>query len=163
MACRLAGDIIIGPLGTNFSEILIGIQTFSFKKMHLKMPSAKWRPFSLGLNVLTQSSITWYCTHHCRNGGRTSIRVWSTKDTPYLPLMGKLWGFFRKHFGEIWPRCNGTAMCLFTLRECFCSNRLTDCYPLGPDRVVLRLLNQWRCMSWCNQGAGRRRLLFDTW
>ena len=23
----------IGPLGTNFSEILIGIQTFSFKKM----------------------------------------------------------------------------------------------------------------------------------
>ena len=26
----------IGPLGTNFSEILIRIQTFSFKKMHLK-------------------------------------------------------------------------------------------------------------------------------
>ena len=39
--------------GTNFSEILIGIQTFSFKKMHLKMSSAKWRPFCLGLNVLT--------------------------------------------------------------------------------------------------------------
>ena len=38
-------------LGTSFSEILIGIQTFSFKKMHLKM-SAKWRPFCLGLNML---------------------------------------------------------------------------------------------------------------
>ena len=48
-----AGILLIGPLGTNFSEILIGIQTFSFKKMHLKMSSAKWRPLCLGLNVLT--------------------------------------------------------------------------------------------------------------
>ena len=40
-----AGLLLIGPLGTNFSEILIGIQTFSFKKMHLKMSSAKRRPF----------------------------------------------------------------------------------------------------------------------
>ena len=40
-----AGILLIGPLGTNFSEILIGIQTFSFKKMHLKMSSAKWRLF----------------------------------------------------------------------------------------------------------------------
>ena len=31
-----AGILLIGPLGTNFSEILIGIHTFSFKKMHLK-------------------------------------------------------------------------------------------------------------------------------
>ena len=47
-----AGILLIGPLGTNFSEILIGIQTFSFKKMHLKMLSAKWHPFCLSLNVL---------------------------------------------------------------------------------------------------------------
>ena len=47
-----AGILLIGPLGTNFKEILIGIQTFSFKKMHLKMSSAKWRPFCLVLNVL---------------------------------------------------------------------------------------------------------------
>ena len=40
-----AGILLIGPLGTNFSEILIRIQTFSFKKMYLKMLSAKWRPF----------------------------------------------------------------------------------------------------------------------
>ena len=45
------GILLIGPLGTKFSEILIGIQTFSFKKIHLKMLSAKWRPFCLGLNV----------------------------------------------------------------------------------------------------------------
>ena len=46
-----AGTLLIGPLGTNFNEILIEIHTFSFKKMHLKMSSAKWRLFRLGLNV----------------------------------------------------------------------------------------------------------------
>ena len=45
------GILLIGPLRTNFSEILFGIQTFSFNKMHLKMSSAKWHPFCLGLNV----------------------------------------------------------------------------------------------------------------
>ena len=48
-----AGLLFIGPLGTNFSEILIEILTFSFKKMHLKLSSAKRRPFCPGLNVLT--------------------------------------------------------------------------------------------------------------
>ena len=47
-----AGILLIGPLGTNFSEILIEMLTFSFKKMWLKVSSAKWRPFCLGLNVL---------------------------------------------------------------------------------------------------------------
>ena len=35
-----AEKLWIGPLGTIFSEILIGIQTFSFKKLHLKTWSA---------------------------------------------------------------------------------------------------------------------------
>ena len=48
-----AGILLIGPLGTNFNEILIGIQIFSFKKMHLKMSSVKWRPFCIGLIVFT--------------------------------------------------------------------------------------------------------------
>ena len=47
------GILFIGPLGTNFSEILIEIYTFSFKKMHLKMSSGNWQPSSLRLNVLT--------------------------------------------------------------------------------------------------------------
>ena len=46
------GILLIGPLGTNFSEMLIKIHTSSFKKIHLKMSSGKWRPFCLGLNVL---------------------------------------------------------------------------------------------------------------
>ena len=44
--------LLIEPLGTYFSKILIEIHTFSFKKMHSKMSSAKWRLFRLGLNVL---------------------------------------------------------------------------------------------------------------
>ena len=48
-----AGILSIGPLGTNFNENLIEIHAFSFKKMHLKRSSAKWRPFCLGLNVST--------------------------------------------------------------------------------------------------------------
>ena len=50
------GMLLIGPLATNFGEILFGIYIFSFKKMHLKMSSGKWRPFCLGLNVLKYSS-----------------------------------------------------------------------------------------------------------
>ena len=50
-----AGLLLIGPLGTNFSEILIEILTFSFKKMRLKVSSGKRRPFCLGLNVLNSA------------------------------------------------------------------------------------------------------------
>ena len=48
-----AGILLIGPLGTNFSEILIEIYIFSFKKMHFKMSSGNSQPFCFGLNVLT--------------------------------------------------------------------------------------------------------------
>ena len=44
------GILLIGPLGTNCSEILIEIYIFSFKKMHLKMSSGNWQPFCPGLN-----------------------------------------------------------------------------------------------------------------
>ena len=40
-----AGILLIGPLGTNFSEILFEILIFSFKKMLLNVSSGKWRPF----------------------------------------------------------------------------------------------------------------------
>ena len=51
-----AGILLIGTLGTNFSEILIEISTFLFKKMRLKVSSAKWRSFCLGLNMLSSVS-----------------------------------------------------------------------------------------------------------
>ena len=78
-----AGILLNGPLGTNFNEMFIKIHTFSFKKIHLKMASAKWRPFCLGLNVLNVISndmepfscpschITWE-----KSGWRAFLRWW---------------------------------------------------------------------------------------
>ena len=47
-----ADVLLIWPLGTNFSGILMEIYIFSIMKMHLKLSSGIWRPFCLGLNVL---------------------------------------------------------------------------------------------------------------
>ena len=59
-----AGILLIRTLGTNFSAF----RAFSFKKMHLKMSSAKWHPLCLSLNVLTNMCIVsilarvpWLC------------------------------------------------------------------------------------------------------
>ena len=79
-----AGMLLIEPLETNFSEILIDINIFSFKKMPLKMSSGKGQPFCLGLNVITftgdplhsRAACTQPCnvnTHsraHCSPGAR---------------------------------------------------------------------------------------------
>ena len=46
------GILLIGTLGTDFSEILIEIQTSSLKKIRLKMSSAECCSFRVGLNVL---------------------------------------------------------------------------------------------------------------
>ena len=74
----IAGKLLIRPLGTNFNEILIGIQTFSFKKMHWKMSSAKWRPFCLGLNVLkSQNTSNTYLK-------AASRKVWELMLWKYL-------------------------------------------------------------------------------
>ena len=57
---------LIESLGTNFSEILIEIQTFSLKKIYLKMLSAKCCRFRLGLKVLLQwnsTSVYTSCTY----------------------------------------------------------------------------------------------------
>ena len=56
------GILLIEPWGTNVSEIFIKIYTFSFKKMRLIVSSAKWRPFCLGLNVLTQCGLQTPCS-----------------------------------------------------------------------------------------------------
>ena len=62
MACRLDGAkplsksmleyCQLDPQEQPFNEISIGIQAFSFKKIHFKMSSAKWRLFCLSLSVL---------------------------------------------------------------------------------------------------------------
>ena len=74
--------LLIGLLWTNFIEILIGIHTFSFNKRHLKMSSTQWRPFCLGLNVLThpgrcgsnlQKHVTDYVHEHLLNFSQVNV------------------------------------------------------------------------------------------
>ena len=64
-----AGILLIGPppLETNFSEILIEINIFSFKELHLKMSPGKWWPSCLNLNVLITSNfcLDQEMTHGC--------------------------------------------------------------------------------------------------
>ena len=57
-----AGILLIGPLGTNFSETVIESHISSFKKTHLKMSSAKWFPFCLGHNMLSLCLLEYFYT-----------------------------------------------------------------------------------------------------
>ena len=80
-----AGLLLIGPLGTNFNEILIEIHTFSFKKMHLKMSSLKWHPFSLGLNVLITEAklLKWFLVNLCNICWNTYMTIYHQKTIRY--------------------------------------------------------------------------------
>ena len=105
-----AGILLIGPLGANFSEILIETETFSLKKIRLKMLSAKCCSFRLGLTVLTQFSITsqlqsgavikqfnmaWcYILAAMTAAGKKPVYN-LIKDTPYLTLTCKVWSFMK--------------------------------------------------------------------
>ena len=96
-----AGILLIGPWETNFSEILISIHAFSFKKIHLKISSAKWRPFCLGLNVLNimttgslLSNMRLLCQLGCK-GLDTIQRVWIGDALTLVDTIPKrLYGLF---------------------------------------------------------------------
>ena len=108
MACRQAiiwtnaGILLIGPLGTNFSEILITIETFSFKKMHLKILSAKWRAFCIGLNVLTTFLLLRLWLSHCMYQCWLIVNVfaWHTLKTGNVQDMNS-WYSFKNTFCKI--------------------------------------------------------------
>ena len=68
--------LLIGPLGTNFSEILIKILTFSFKKMRLKVSSPKRRPFCLSLNMLRHRQVKWQGKRTRFSGAQTHNPLW---------------------------------------------------------------------------------------
>ena len=53
--------LLITPLGTNFSEIIIRVQTFSFKKMELRMSSAKWRHILARPQWVKHVLHVWHC------------------------------------------------------------------------------------------------------
>ena len=73
-----AGILLMRPLETNFSEILIEIDAFSVKKIHLKMSSGKLRPFCLGLNEL-----------------RDLVCIWSSPDDRCLGKQLRHWKYYQ--------------------------------------------------------------------
>ena len=77
-----AGILLIRTLGTNFSEILGEIHSFSFSEMHLKMSSAKWRLFGLGLNELRARDFVIRISHHWMLLSGASLN--QVKPTPCL-------------------------------------------------------------------------------
>ena len=70
-----AGILVIGTLWANCSAIAIEIYTFSFKKMHLKMSSGKWRPCCRGLDVLSRvfAGMAWLYRGHDFKAGKTGL------------------------------------------------------------------------------------------
>ena len=95
-----AGILLIRTLGTNFSETLGEILSFSFSKMHLKTSSAKWRLLVLGLNELRNSRVL---TLWCR--GKMAANLQMTNSiafswTKYIvPWFKCHWNMFA------WPYC----------------------------------------------------------
>ena len=102
-----AGILLIWTWETNFSEILSESHTIAFRKMHLKMSSAKWRQFYLGLNVVTFLAPVRYFRspsfHNCaanmevHNNFRPSAGILlTTKLEMFISTL--LWPWFRIQF-----------------------------------------------------------------
>ena len=85
-----AGKLLIGPLGTKFSEISIGIYTFSFSKMHLKMLSGKCRPFLSRLQYVNPGIDLCTFRQSCKP-------IWETQDLWIPPAVPEIsWSTFLK-------------------------------------------------------------------
>ena len=93
-----AGILLIRPLGTNFSEFLIEILIFSFKKMRLKESSAKRRPFCLGLNEL-------------------SLGGWPREKIPPTPEHAAKPGLI-EFISPLIPQCSWTLWCHPLILRC---------------------------------------------
>ena len=101
-----AGILLIGPFGTNFSEMLIKTLTFSLKKTRLKVLSAKWRPFCLGLNVLKHLFLHSYWNFHWNLFQMVQFicHHWLLNKR----LSKQSWGWlFETLSHPLWHHCNG--------------------------------------------------------
>ena len=95
------GIFVIWPSGKKFRVNHNRNSYFSFKKVHLKMSSGKWRPFCVGLNVLrskqsgvtskalsTKPSFAWHAVFHAKrmvNGVTRPVtqNVWCGNNETY--------------------------------------------------------------------------------
>ena len=85
------GILLIGCLGTNFSDILIQLLGFSLKKMRLKASTAKWRLFCFGINVLKGRDYHlpflhqhWFYSNGFRGANKQSLTFRSPWDVAVI-------------------------------------------------------------------------------
>ena len=106
-----AGILLIRPVRPNFIEISIEIHIFSFKKMHLKISSAKWRTFCLSLNAIIRPSLR-----------PVSLMIFCPKF---------------KFYGNL-PCCNSVAGHLIATNFCIChdSTAVVPCTKVCSDHCI---------------------------
>ena len=100
-----AGISLIGSIGINFSEKLIEIYTFLFKKTRLKMSSGKCQQFFLSLNVLIwhmqhgRAHMSWSVKHHSQKvlcfiltwskyKMSKACKLWNMMNTMFINMPG---------------------------------------------------------------------------
>ena len=118
-----AGILLVGPLATNFIEILIGIQIFSFTKMRLKVSSVKWRPFCFGLNEFkgyTNVTVDAVCRKYILFTYQISVlrlSVWLTEIDPQPSISFQL----AIHRTRNWAFKNNALWLFHIERSSFCA------------------------------------------
>ena len=146
-----AGILLIGLLGTNFSEILIEICIFSFKKMHLKL-SGKWPPFCLGLNVLRllypKASVnTFYQAVSLRGDTRYNMRI-SSKNKKVCSFKNVVIFLRTIHNGQQYMRASyGVSVISFNLEpqmHLVCSYMDGDWLDKPWNEEMRKTMNSWR-------------------
>ena len=135
-----AGILLIGPLRTNFNEISIAIHKFSFKKIHFKMSSGKWRPSCLGLNVLRANLLSYpkpSTLHPSMNDGWISTANEERLSAPHGITRPQRVKLFPHHFRELC--CRSTCIIAHFLH--------TICRRLSPHSSK----NKYSIKQKCNQ------------
>ena len=137
------GILLIGPLGINFSEILIEINTFSFKKMHLKMSSAKWHLFCFSLNVLKKimnaccDIALWWMPQNTFDDESTLVQVmaWCHQTISYY--LRQCWLRYMSTYdivGSQWVKSLARGRCGCTVKWEGCNHNLAICVLCFPAK-----------------------------
>ena len=97
----IAEILLIWTLGTNFSEMISEIHTFSFKKMHFRMSSVKWQQIGFGLNELNSVWPLKFIVHADQWLFTAFLKCWiQVLDIPWEYIL-HLYGWIMKQ-NAIW-------------------------------------------------------------
>ena len=130
----------IGPLGTNFSEILIKIQNFSFMKMPVKILSVKWQPSCL--EEMSQ------CPAPCITRSSAAI-VLTMKDREVLDFHEE---GYQLYVTYEWQKNNRKDKYIFIFPQIYSvgkwlthsdSLRLLDATGIGSNDSIIGFLSNW--------------------